>query len=161
MKVGSATTTADIRRLVDILNPEDEPGRLTLIHRMGSRKIERHLPALIKAVTDSGRSVIWCCDPMHGNTEITSSGAKTRRFDSIRAELESAFDIHAVLGSSLGGVHLELTGENVTECLGGARDLAQRDLARAYKSQLDPRLNYEQALEMSILIVRKHRTLGH
>ena len=146
---------------MDILNPEDEAGRLTLIHRMGSSKIERYLPPLVKAVMESERQVVWCCDPMHGNTEITSSGAKTRRFDNIRTELELAFDIHADLGSRLGGVHLELTGENVAECLGGARNLAESDLARAYKSQVDPRLNYEQALELAMLVVRKHSNMEH
>ena len=161
VKVGPPTKAADIERLMDILNPEDEAGRLTLIHRMGSSKIERYLPPLVKAVMESGRQVVWCCDPMHGNTEITSSGAKTRRFDNIRTELELAFDIHADLGSRLGGVHLELTGENVAECLGGARNLAESDLARAYKSQVDPRLNYEQALELAMLVVRKHSNMEH
>ena len=107
-----------------------------------------------------GRRVLWICDPMHGNTESTSNGYKTRRFDNIRSELEQAFDIHAAAGTRLGGVHLELTGENVTECLGGARELTESDLERAYRSTVDPRLNYEQALEIAMLIVRKQAQLA-
>jgi 3-deoxy-7-phosphoheptulonate synthase len=102
-----------------------------------------------------GRPVLWVCDPMHGNTESLDNGVKTRRFANIAGELEQAFDAHAAAGTRLGGVHLELTGENVTECLGGARDLAPADLARAYRSSVDPRLNYEQSLELAMLIVRK------
>jgi len=154
VKVGPTTAPGNLVRLMEILNPEDEAGRLTLIHRMGASKIERYLPPMIKTVGDSGRQIVWCCDPMHGNTESTMSGAKTRHFDNIRNELEQSFDIHADLGSQLGGVHLELTGENVTECLGGARDLTESDLDRAYRSQVDPRLNYEQAMEIAMLIVR-------
>ena len=105
-----------------------------------------------------GRRVLWVCDPMHGNTETTANGYKTRRFDNIRGELEQAFDLHAAAGTRLGGVHLELTGEDVTECLGGARELTERDLERAYRSTVDPRLNYEQSLEIAMLIVRKR---GH
>src|SRR5262249_10510442 len=127
----------------------------TLIHRMGSDKIEQYLPGLVDAVKSEGARVLWSCDPMHGNTESTSVGVKTRRFENIRTELDRAFDIHAAYGSRLGGVHLELTGENVTECLGGARDLTETDLARAYKSTVDPRLNYEQSIELAMLIVRK------
>ena len=104
--------------------------------------------------------MLWCCDPMHGNTQNTPSGIKTRRFDDILSELERAFDIHAALGSYLGGVHFELTGEDVTECVGGARGLAEADLDRAYRSQVDPRLNYEQALEMALLVGRKMGSLA-
>ena len=142
-------------RLIDVLNGENESGRLTLIHRMGVSKIADALPRLIEAVQRAGRTVLWTCDPMHGNTESTSNGYKTRRFENIRSELEQSFDIHAAAGSRLGGVHLELTGENVTECMGGARDLTESDLERAYHSQVDPRLNYEQALEIAMVIVRK------
>jgi len=106
-----------------------------------------------------GQTVLWICDPMHGNTEKTASGIKTRRFDNILGELEQAFEIHDAEGSHLGGVHFELTGENVTECIGGARGLAEADLERAYKSHVDPRLNYEQALEMAFSIVRTVRAL--
>lgn len=104
--------------------------------------------------------MLWICDPMHGNTESTSNGFKTRRFDNIRGELEAAFDLHAAAGTRLGGVHLELTGENVTECTGGARELTDADLARAYRSTVDPRLNYEQSLEIAMLIVRKQASLA-
>ena len=123
-------------------------------------KIESGLPRLVAAVAREGHPVLWSCDPMHGNTESTSNGFKTRRFDNIRGELESAFDLHAAAGTRLGGVHLELTGENVTECTGGARDLTDIDLERAYRSTVDPRLNYEQSLEIAMLIVRKQGQLA-
>jgi len=155
VKVGPSMQTDDLLRLIDVLNPNDEPGRLTLIHRMGNAQIARGLPPLLQAVHEAGRRVLWVADPMHGNTESTSNGYKTRRFDNIRGELEQAFDIHAAVGTRLGGVHLELTGEDVTECIGGARDLNETDLARAYTSMVDPRLNYEQSLELAMLIVRK------
>ncbi|MBS0431262.1 MAG: 3-deoxy-7-phosphoheptulonate synthase class II [Proteobacteria bacterium] len=155
VKIGPSMAPAPLKRLVEILNPDDEPGRLTLIHRMGAGGIGEYLPPLIEAVKSAGRGVLWCCDPMHGNTETLGNGTKTRRFANIRSELEQAFDIHAACGTRLGGVHLELTGEDVTECLGGARDLSETDLTRAYKSTVDPRLNYEQALELAMLVVRK------
>jgi 3-deoxy-7-phosphoheptulonate synthase len=153
VKVGPAMTAEWVQDLCRILNPEREPGRLTLIHRMGAGKIGDHLPRLIEAVREIGHSVLWLSDPMHGNTQSTSNGLKTRRFDDISAELAQAFEIHARCGSHLGGVHLELTGEDVTECTGGARNLTDADLQRAYRSQVDPRLNYEQALELAMKIV--------
>jgi 3-deoxy-7-phosphoheptulonate synthase len=113
------------------------------------------LPPILEAVRDEGRHVLWMCDPMHGNTESMASGYKTRRFDNILGELEQAFDIHASARTRLGGIHLELTGEDVSECLGGARGLSEGDLARAYKTAVDPRLNYEQSLELAMLVVRK------
>ena len=155
VKVGPKMTADWLRRLMDLLNPANEPGRLALIHRMGADDIAEHLPSLIETVKSSGQNIVWVCDPMHGNTESTSGGVKTRRFDKIRQELEQAFDIHQSCGTRLGGVHLELTGENVTECLGGARALDESDLQRAYSTKVDPRLNYEQALEMALVIVRK------
>ncbi|MBP6693472.1 MAG: 3-deoxy-7-phosphoheptulonate synthase class II [Xanthomonadales bacterium] len=155
VKIGPGVGSDALLRLVEALDPHQEPGRLALIHRMGAGKIAQALPPLLEAVRRSGRRPLWICDPMHGNTESLASGVKTRRFDNIRAELEQAFDIHVAAGTQLGGVHLELTGENVTECLGGARDLAENDLARAYKSTVDPRLNYEQSLELAMVIVRK------
>ncbi|MFK2891446.1 class II 3-deoxy-7-phosphoheptulonate synthase [Dyella flagellata] len=155
VKVGPSVTPELLLPLIDALNPEDEPGRLTLIHRMGHASIAEKLPPLLDAVRRAGRRVLWVADPMHGNTENTSIGYKTRRFDNIRSELDQAFDIHAAAGTHLGGVHLELTGEDVTECMGGARDLSEADLQRAYKSMVDPRLNYEQSLELAMLIVRK------
>src|SRR5690606_1214372 len=132
-------------------------GRLTLITRLGVKHIEEHLPRVIRAVRRTGSQVLWVCDPMHGNTETTAEGKKTRRFDNIRNELAAAFRIHRELGSYLGGVHLELTGDNVTECTGGARGLTEADLARAYKTQVDPRLNYEQAMEIAMLIAGRLR----
>lgn len=160
VKIGPGLSPDALLRLIDRLDPNDEPGRLTLIHRMGVDRIAETLPSLLQAVRASRRSVLWSCDPMHGNTETVAGGIKTRRFDKIRSELELAFDLHAEAGTRLGGVHLELTAENVTECMGGARDLSETDLMRAYKSSVDPRLNYEQALELALLIVRKRRQLG-
>ncbi len=154
VKVGPTMKPDELAALAEILNPQNEPGRLTLIHRFGAKKIAACLPPLIEAVQKTGRLVLWCCDPMHGNTENTKSGFKTRNFDSILAELEQAFKLHRQHGSILGGVHFELAGENVTECLGGARGLKEADLSKAYKSQVDPRLNYEQALEMALRISR-------
>ncbi len=155
IKVGPAMTAEWLQELLERLDPEREPGRITLIHRMGHDRIGEKLPPLIEAVQRSGRTVLWSCDPMHGNTETTPSGRKTRRFDNILSELDQAFEIHAEMGSFLGGVHLELTGENVTECVGGASGIREGDLERDYRSQVDPRLNYEQALETAMLIARK------
>jgi 3-deoxy-7-phosphoheptulonate synthase len=157
VKIGTGMTPEWLRELMDILDPDDEPGRLVLIHRMGAGKVEAALPSLIETVQKTGRTVLWCCDPMHGNTESTASGLKTRRFDKILSELEDSFEVHARMGSLLGGVHFEMTGENVTECVGGARGLGEADLERAYRSRVDPRLNYEQALEMAMLIARRLR----
>jgi 3-deoxy-7-phosphoheptulonate synthase len=154
VKVGAATPLADIRRLLETLNPNSEPGRLTLIHRFGAARVTDGLPPLIDAVRRAGRPVVWMCDPMHGNTHTTASGFKTRRFDEIVHELEQSFAIHAALGSCLAGIHIELTGENVTECVGGARGLGESDLEKAYESEVDPRLNYEQALEVALLTAR-------
>jgi len=152
VKIGPGMTREWLQDLISVLNPSNDPGRLTLIHRFGAKAIEERLPDLITAVRETGSPVLWVCDPMHGNTESTADGTKTRRFDKIVSELETAFRIHRSMGSYLGGVHLELTGENVTECTGGARGLTDGDLARAYKSTVDPRLNYEQAMEVAMRI---------
>ena len=152
IKVGPGMTREWIQDLVRVLNPNNEPGRLTLIHRYGAKSVEELLPELISAVKETGSPVLWVCDPMHGNTESTADGVKTRRFDNIVAELEAASRVHKKMGTYLGGVHLELTGENVTECTGGARGLTDGDLASAYKSTVDPRLNYEQAMEIAMRI---------
>jgi 3-deoxy-7-phosphoheptulonate synthase len=141
--------------LREVLHASDEPGRMTVITRFGAHEIAKHLPPLIQAVQESGKTVLWVCDPMHGNTEMTNSGLKTRKFEHILAELEQAFEIHKKMGTYLGGVHIEVTGENVTECTGGARGINEEDLKRAYRSQVDPRLNYEQALEMAMIIARR------
>ena len=156
IKVGPAMQEAHLQALLNVLNPGREHGRIVLIHRMGAAQIGSRLPALIRAAQDCDSPVLWVCDPMHGNTETTGSGIKTRRFRNIMSEMEQAFDVHSANDSRLGGVHLELTGENVTECTGGARDLGEKDLERSYKSTVDPRLNYEQALELAMLIVRKY-----
>jgi len=152
IKIGPAMSAEWLQGLLSVLNPGNEPGRIALIHRMGAREIDRRLPALIQGVRATGSPVLWLCDPMHGNTETSASGLKTRRFDNIVAELEGAFRVHREMGSWLGGVHFELTGENVTECTGGARGLSDGDLKRSYRSQVDPRLNYEQALELTMRI---------
>ncbi len=155
VKIGPGLSPEELLDLIAILNPSDEPGRLTLIHRFGHGRIASELPPLVDAVRRSARTVLWCCDPMHGNTITASTGRKTRRFGDILTELETAFDIHTDAGGFLGGVHFELTGDNVTECLGGARSLSEIDLERAYETEVDPRLNYEQALELSLLIARR------
>ena len=160
VKVGQQMQPGQLARLLDILHADGEPGRLTLIHRCGSEKIADWLPRWIDVVRKSGKTVLWCCDPMHGNTRTTSAGIKTRDFADILSELEQAFDIHAAEGTCLGGVHFELTGDNVTECTGGARGLNETDLPRAYESEVDPRLNCEQALEMALLIARKMRKVN-
>lgn len=156
VKIGPGMNAEWLQELLAILNPQNEPGRLTLIHRFGVKNIERDLPPLLQAVRATGQTVLWVCDPMHGNTETTAAGVKTRHFDNILEEFETARRIHEDLGSYLGGVHFEMTGEDVTECIGGARGLTEADLKRAYRSQVDPRLNYEQALELAMLIAR-HR----
>jgi 3-deoxy-7-phosphoheptulonate synthase len=157
VKVGAAMSDEWLQELVAILNPHNQPGRLTLIHRFGVKEIEQHLPRVIEAVRRTGATVLWCCDPMHGNTETTAGGVKTRRFENILKELDLSFRIHRELGSILGGAHIELTGEDVTECTGGARGLTDADLQRAYRSQVDPRLNYEQALELAMLIAERSK----
>ena len=160
VKVGAAMDAAWIQGLCHTLNPDREPGRLVFIHRMGARQIEQALPPLIESVRATGVPVLWICDPMHGNTESTKSGLKTRRFENIVSELEAAFRLHREMGSYLGGVHFELTGEDVTECTGGARGLVDADLAKDYRSQVDPRLNYEQALELAMRIAETARGSG-
>jgi 3-deoxy-7-phosphoheptulonate synthase len=155
MKVGPGADLNEIVDVIRVLNPDNEPGRLTLIHRFGQDKIDAKLPALIEAVRKSGQKVVWCADPMHGNTFATDDGTKTRRLDDILSELTSAFRIHRELGSHLGGAHLELTGDNVTECIGGTSGLTEADLKVAYKSQVDPRLNYEQAIETAFLLAKE------
>jgi len=160
IKVGPGMDGDWLASLLEKLNPDRETGRIVLIHRMGESKIEQYLPALIQSVQDTGSPVLWISDPMHGNTESTEDGIKTRRFRKILREMDLAFEIHRDNNSRLGGVHLELTGENVTECTGGARDLSDEDLKRDYKSTVDPRLNYEQSLEIAMFIVRKHAQGG-
>jgi 3-deoxy-7-phosphoheptulonate synthase len=152
MKCGPTLDPDDLLRLIDRLNPENEPGRLTLITRMGADKVEARLPYLIRVVQREGREVVWCCDPMHGNTITSSNGYKTRVFGRILDELHGAFAIHDAEGSYAGGVHFELTGQNVTECIGGAQGVSEASLAERYLTHCDPRLNASQALELAFEI---------
>ena len=158
--VGVRTSQPDGAHVEFARGVQNPIGRLTLIHRFGHERIAGCLPPLIEEVENAGVTVLWCCDPMHGNTETLPNGLKTRRFDNILSELEQSFDIHAEHRSYLGGVHFELSGDNVTECIGGARGLAEADLERAYESNVDPRLNYEQSLEMALLIARRMSRLN-
>ena len=160
LKVGPGLQASDLVTLVQHLNPTNDPGRVTLITRFGADHVERQLPFVIDAIQRAGLQVLWCCDPMHGNTERAENGVKTRRFDNILGELELAFDIHAQSASILGGVHFELTGEDVTECIGGASGIDEADLGKAYFSSVDPRLNAEQSLEMALCIVRKQQQMN-
>ena len=160
VKVGPNLSAACLKRLIEILNPEKEPGRLTLVHRFGTERIGTCLPPLLEAAHATGCPVLWCCDPMHGNTRVINGGVKTRIFDEILGELDQAFEIHRAHGSRLGGVHVELTGEAVTECVGGACGLSEDDLHRDYRSYVDPRLNYEQAMELAFFAARKMRALN-
>jgi 3-deoxy-7-phosphoheptulonate synthase len=153
VKVGPSADPGEIVRLATLLNPENEAGKIVLITRLGAGAVDRALPPLVDAVGRAGRRVLWVCDPMHGNGITTASGLKTRDFDQILREVERSFDVHASLGSILGGVHFELTGEDVTECIGGG--ISESDLDRNYASVCDPRLNFAQALEMAFLVGRK------
>ncbi|MGE5567281.1 MAG: class II 3-deoxy-7-phosphoheptulonate synthase [Parcubacteria group bacterium] len=157
MKVGPTMEPDDLLRLIDVLNPANEPGRLTLIGRFGADKIADRLPRLMAATKKSGRSVVWAIDPMHGNTLKASTGYKTRPFDRILAEVKSFVEIADAEGVHPGGVHLEMTGQNVTECLGGARAVSEGELADRYHTHCDPRLNGEQALELAFLVAEKLR----
>ncbi|HEY4058512.1 MAG TPA: 3-deoxy-7-phosphoheptulonate synthase class II [Kofleriaceae bacterium] len=152
VKVDGGMSRDEIVQLVQTLNPRNERGKLVLITRFGATKIRAGLPAMIDAIRSAELEVVWMCDPMHGNTVKTNNGLKTRSFDAILSEIRDSFAIHREQGTILGGIHFELTGEDVTECTGGARDLSENDLERAYKSLVDPRLNYEQALEMALQV---------
>jgi len=154
VKLGPPITADEVVTLCQTLNPNNEPGRLSLITRFGESCVAKELPGIIQTVRGHGCNVLWVCDPMHGNTETTSAGIKTRRFEKVLAELEATFQILAKAGAHLGGVHFELTGENVTECLGGACGLTEADLARDYRSPVDPRLNYEQSHEMALRLAK-------
>jgi 3-deoxy-7-phosphoheptulonate synthase len=151
LKCGPSLTPDGLLKLIEILNPANEPGRLTLIARFGADKVGKHLPELIRAVQREGRTVVWSCDPMHGNTIKAGSGYKTRPFELIMDEVRAFFDVHRAEGTHAGGLHLEMTGKNVTECTGGARALTDADLQDRYHTFCDPRLNAEQALELAFL----------
>jgi 3-deoxy-7-phosphoheptulonate synthase len=152
LKCGPSMTPDGLLQLLDILNPENEAGRITLINRFGADKVENHLPALIQAVKREGRAIVWSCDPMHGNTIKASSGYKTRPFDLILREVESFFAVHRAEGTHAGGIHIEMTGQNVTECTGGARAISDLDLADRYHTHCDPRLNAEQSIELAFTL---------
>ena len=155
LKCGPSLEPDGLLRLMDLLNPRDEPGRLTLICRFGADKVEQHLPKLIRAVQRAGRTVVWSCDPMHGNTITAASGFKTRPFDRILKEVELFFDMHRAEGTHAGGIHVEMTGQNVTECTGGATAISEADLSDRYHTHCDPRLNADQALELAFLIAER------
>ncbi len=152
LKCGPSLEADGLIRLIDLLSPDNEAGRLTLICRFGSDKVEKHLPALIRAVEKEGRKVVWSCDPMHGNTITATTGHKTRPFQRVREEVERFFAIHRAEGTHAGGVHLEMTGQNVTECTGGAVQIVDEQLSQSYETLCDPRLNAEQSLEIAFLV---------
>jgi 3-deoxy-7-phosphoheptulonate synthase len=151
LKCGPSLAPDGLLQLIDLLNPENEAGRLTLIARFGYDKVEEHLPRLIRAVEKEGRKVVWSCDPMHGNT-ITAAGYKTRPFERILREVQSFFDVHRAEGTHPGGIHVEMTGKNVTECTGGARAITAEELQDRYHTHCDPRLNADQAIELAFLV---------
>jgi 3-deoxy-7-phosphoheptulonate synthase len=152
LKCGPSLTPDELVRLIDILNPDNEAGRLTLICRFGAEKVGEHLPKLVRAVEREGRSVVWSCDPMHGNTIKAASGYKTRPFDRVMNEIRAFFAVHEAEGTVPGGVHLEMTGKDVTECTGGARAISETDLHDRYHTYCDPRLNADQSIEAAFLV---------
>jgi 3-deoxy-7-phosphoheptulonate synthase len=158
MKVGPSMATDDLLRIMDVLDPENEPGRLTLITRMGAEHAAAKLPPILRAVRAAGRTPVWLCDPMHGNTISTPQKMKTRRFDDIVSELKTFFAVAAAEGTVTGGAHVEMTGRDVTECIGGARGLGESDLAHRYETFCDPRLNAEQSLELAFLLAEELKT---
>src|SRR5260370_16824227 len=152
LKCGPSLKADELLKLIDVLNPDNEPGRLTLINRFGADKVGDHLAPLIRAVKREGRVVVWSCDPMHGNTITSTSGYKTRPFDRVLSEVKSFFAIHAAEGTHAGGVHLEMTGQDVTECIRGARAITDEDLNDRYHTGSDPPLNPDQPIHMPFLI---------
>ncbi len=157
VKLGPKTTVEDALALIEKLDPNREPGRLTFITRMGASKIREILPALVEGVTKSGAQVLWVCDPMHGNTFETSNGYKTREFEDVLDEVRGFFEVHRQLGTHPGGIHIELTGDDVTECLGGGMRISEKDLESRYETACDPRLNHSQSLELSFLVAEMLR----
>jgi 3-deoxy-7-phosphoheptulonate synthase len=152
VKVGPSMATDELLKLIDILNPNNEPGRLNLISRMGADQVEDKLAPLVRTVAAEGKKVLWSCDPMHGNTIKASTGYKTRAVDSILKEMKGFFNVHRAEGTCAGGVHFEMTGQNVTECIGGAYQITEEKLADRYHTHCDPRLNADQVLELAFLI---------
>jgi len=161
IKCGPSLEPDELIELLDILNPSDDSGRITLITRFGHNKVESYLPKLIRKVQSEGRTVVWSCDPMHGNTIKSRNGIKTRPFDQIISEVKQNIHIHKAEGSRAGGIHLEMTGQNVTECTGGLDDISEADLRDRYRTHCDPRLNANQAIELAFLIADELKTNGH
>jgi len=158
VKLGPKSTVEDALALIEKLDPTREPGRLTFITRMGAGKIRESLPALVEGVTKSGAQVLWVCDPMHGNTFESANGYKTRQFDDVLDEVRGFFEVHKALGTHPGGIHIELTGDDVTECLGGGNQISEKDLESRYETACDPRLNHSQSLELAFLVAEMLRT---
>ena len=152
LKAGPSMSVDDLLRLCEVLDPRNEPGRLTVIARMGRDKVGEKLPPLVRAARREGRNVVWACDPMHGNTIASSSGLKTRPFERIMAEIETFFAVHRAEGTHPGGLHVEMTGQNVTECTGGTGAVTDDGLSMRYRTHCDPRLNAEQSLEVAFLL---------
>jgi len=161
IKCGPSMNSDELIELLDILNPDNESGRITLITRFGHDKVETYLPGLIRRVQAEGRTVLWSCDPMHGNTIKSSKGIKTRPFDRILDEVKESLNVHRAEGSYAGGIHLEMTGQNVTECTGGLDDISEADLSDRYRTHCDPRLNANQAIELAFLIADELKQNGH
>jgi 3-deoxy-7-phosphoheptulonate synthase len=157
VKLGPTTTPEYVHALIGRLNPDNEPGRLTFITRMGAGRVREALPPLVKAVTEQGATVSWICDPMHGNTFEAPSGHKTRRFDDVLDEVQGFFEVHRALGTHPGGIHIEFTGDNVTECVGGSHNLIEDDLHRRYETAVDPRLNRSQSLDLAFTVAENYR----
>ncbi len=158
VKIGPSTSEDDLLRLLDVFNPDNIPGRLTVIVRMGAEQVRERLSPLVSCIEAEGRSVIWSCDPMHGNTVKSATGYKTRIFDRVMEEVRGFFEVHAALGTYAGGIHVEMTGQNVTECTGGAQDIRDEDLADRYHTHCDPRLNASQSLELAFDIAQMLKT---
>ncbi|MDR0849753.1 MAG: 3-deoxy-7-phosphoheptulonate synthase class II [Propionibacteriaceae bacterium] len=161
VKIGPSATPADVVALAETLDPDMEPGRLTVISRMGAGKVRAALPPIVEAVEATGRKVCWVCDPMHGNTFPTASGYKTRSFSDVSDEVDGFFDVHATLGTWPGGIHVELTGDDVTECVGGAGELSEADLENRYETVCDPRLNRTQSLELAFMVADRLSAMEH
>jgi 3-deoxy-7-phosphoheptulonate synthase len=157
VKLGPAATPDDALALIDRLDPDREPGRLALITRMGAGRVRDVLPPLVEKVTAAGALVAWICDPMHGNTFEAPSGHKTRRFDDVVEEVKGFFEVHRALGTHPGGIHVELTGDDVTECVGGGDEIVEGDLHQRYETACDPRLNRSQALDLAFLLAEMYR----
>jgi 3-deoxy-7-phosphoheptulonate synthase len=152
VKLGPTVDPSEVLRLIDRLDPEREDGRLTFITRMGAGQVREALPPIVEKVTAAGATVLWICDPMHGNTFESSTGYKTRRFDDVVDEVRGFFEVHKQLGTVPGGIHVELTGSDVTECLGGSGAIDDLDLEKRYETLCDPRLNHQQSLELAFLV---------